>query len=435
MLTSAPSLTQTRGGRTPDPGRLLYQRNTNGAINTKTYESEKIHLSTGVYTYKNAGACIALLSNLFYIHNQARGRVEMLELTPAVYTVQISKSLFLGVKGHRFMNKPVSYGIVVGLFAILAVSGMLAFREHQKEQGVLKMAHGLEDTHPVHQSLLFMQKRLSELSGGTIKLDIYPNAVMGGEIETLEQVQAGQLAMTKVSTAALEAQLPETRVFGLPFIFRDKEHYWKVLEGSIGKQMLEAGRTHGRGFFGLCYYDAGARSFYSTKKQIYRVKDVEGLKVRVMSSPTAFDMIRAMGGSPCPTVWGELYTALAQGTVDAAENNPPSFVTSRHYEVCKLFSLSEHQRVPDMLVFSTLVWETLTPEQQVIFRQAAKESQDYQRELWQAKTDEAMIFLKQEGVHIITPDIEIFRNACRSMIDSQAYADVKALAKAIEEVQ
>ena len=333
------------------------------------------------------------------------------------------------------MTKSVSYIVFASLVAVLAVSGGLAFREHEREQGVFKMAHGLEDAHPIHQSLLFMKQRLSELSGGTIKLDIYPNAVMGGEIETLEQVQAGQLAMTKVSTAALEAQLPETRVFGLPFIFRDEEHYWKVLKSPIGEQMLEAGLKKNRNFFGLCYYDAGARSFYSTKKPIHSAEDLKGMKIRVMSSPTAFDMIQTMGGSPCPTVWGELYTALAQGTVDAAENNPPSFVTSRHYEICKHFALSEHQRLPDMLVFSTKVWNTLTPETQAIFRQAAEESQAFQRELWKKQTQEAMVFLKENGVQILTPDMESFRKACRPMVESADYADVRALAKAIEEMQ
>lgn len=333
------------------------------------------------------------------------------------------------------MSKKVSFAVLAALVGLVAASAALAAVLHHREAGVLKMAHGLEDAHPVHKGLLFMKQRLAELSKGEIKLDIYPNAVMGGEIETLEQVQAGQLAMTKVSTAALEAQLPEMRVFGLPFVFRDEDHCWKVLKGPIGERMLRAGLEKDRAFFGLCYYDSGARSFYTTKKDIRSVADVEGMKIRVMSSPTAMDMVTAMGGSPCPTVWGELYTALAQGTVDAAENNPPSFVTARHYEVCKHFSLDEHQRVPDMLVFSTKVWEGLSPEHRAIFRQAAAESQDYQRKLWREDTEKAMAFLKEQGVKILVPEKEGFRAATRALVDSEKYADVKPLYDAIQEVR
>lgn len=333
------------------------------------------------------------------------------------------------------MSKKISFAVVGVLVGLVVAGAALAAALHRREAGALKMAHGLEDTHPVHKSLLFMKQRLAELSNGEIRLDIYPNAVMGGEIETLEQVQAGQLAMTKVSTAALEAQLPETRVFGLPFVFRDEAHYWKVLRGPIGERMLRAGREKGKAFFGLCYYDAGARSFYATRKDIRSVADVEGMKIRVMSSPTALDMVLAMKGSPCPTVWGELYTALAQGTVDAAENNPPSFVTSRHYEVCKHFSLDEHQRVPDMLVFSTKVWDALPPRHQAIFRQAAAESQDYQRKLWREDTEKAMAFLRGQGVNIVVPETAGFRAAAKALAESERYADVRPLYEAIREVE
>ena len=299
---------------------------------------------------------------------------------------------------------------------------------------VLKVAHGLEDKHPVNKALLFMDRRMRELSGGTLRMDLYPNAVMGGEIETLEQVQAGQLAMTKVSTAALEEHFPEARVFGIPYLFRDAAHCWKVLNGPIGAMILEKGRP--KGFFGLCFYDAGARSFYATKKQVRTVADVDGLKVRVMSSRTALDMIEAMKGSPCPTVWGELYTALQQGTVDAAENNPPSFVTSRHYEVAPFFSLTEHQRLPDVLVFSTRGWERLTEQERAWVRQAAEDSQAEERRLWAEDEAKAMVFLREKGVEILeNPDRESFRKACAGVIDLPQYANIKTLYNQIQEVK
>lgn len=341
------------------------------------------------------------------------------------------------------MRKSVSFGVLGVLTALVAGFGAWAWKLDDGGMPgarvvngvrVLKLAHGLEDTHPVNKALEFMNKRMIELSGGKLRMDLYPNAVMGGEIETLEQVQAGQLAMTKVSTAALEEHFPEARVFGIPYLFRDDAHLWKVLNGPIGKDILEKGRP--KGFFGLCYYDAGARSFYATKKQVASVADVDGLKVRVMSSQTALDMIEAMKGSPCPTVWGELYTALQQGTVDAAENNPPSFVTSRHFEVAKFFSLTEHQRLPDVLVFSTKGWELLSEQERAWVRQAAEESQVEERKLWAQTQKESMVFLKEHGVEILEhPDVESFRKACAGVIDLEKYANIRALYDAIQEVK
>lgn len=341
------------------------------------------------------------------------------------------------------MRKSVSFGVLGALVALVAGFGAWAWvlddggMPGARVVGgvrVLKLAHGLEDTHPVNKALVFMNKRMVELSGGKLRMDLYPNAVMGGEIETLEQVQAGQLAMTKVSTAALEEHFPEARVFGIPYLFRDEAHFWKVLNGPIGEEILEKGRP--KGFFGLCYYDAGARSFYATKKQVRSVADVDGLKVRVMSSRTALDMIEAMKGSPCPTVWGELYTALQQGTVDAAENNPPSFVSSRHYEVAPFFALTEHQRLPDVLVFSTKGWELLSEQERAWVRQAAVESQAEERRLWAEDEAKAMVFLREKGVEILEePDRESFRKACAGVIDLPQYANIKALYDAIQEVK
>ena len=188
--------------------------------------------------------------------------------------------------------------------------------------------------------------------------DIYPSGQLGAERELIELLQIGSLAMTKVSTAPLESFVPEMKIFGIPYVFRDAEHRWKVLNGSIGKQLLLAGEP----FFlrGMCYYDAGSRSFYSMDKPIKSPADLEGLKIRVMKSITAVNMVQALGGSPTPIPWGELYTALQQGVVDGAENNPPSFFFSRHYEVCKYYSLDEHTAVPDILLMSTVIWYRLT---------------------------------------------------------------------------
>lgn len=303
----------------------------------------------------------------------------------------------------------------------------------KSDQIVLKLAHGLDEKHPVHQAMLYMKKQLEKKTNGKVSLDVYSGGVLGGEVECLEQVQQGELAMTKVSTAALEAFIPEMKVFGIPFLFRDAEHCWKTLHSPIGKQLLLKGI--GKGTRGLCYYDSGDRNFYSTEKPIRRVEDVGRMKIRVMNSRTAMDMIRAMGGSPCPTSWGELYTALQQGMVDAAENNFPSFITSRHFEVCKYFTLSAHQRIPDMLIISSKVFDELSPEIQKAVQESADESEVFQRKLWNEMTQECIAKTKEHGVEIITPEMDGFRKACAPIIKDKAYADVQEIYNQIQEVK
>jgi TRAP-type C4-dicarboxylate transport system substrate-binding protein len=188
-------------------------------------------------------------------------------------------------------------------------------------------------------------------------------------------------------------------------------------------------------FQGLCYYDSGDRNFYSTKKPIRTIDDVKGMKIRVMNSRTAMDMINAMGGSPCPITWGELYTALAQGTVDAAENNPPSFDTSRHFEVCKYFTFTAHQRIPDMVIMSTKVWDTLPQDVQAALQKAADESEIFQRKLWKEKTEQSLALAKEKGVELITPELDGFRKACAGIIQHKDYADIVPVYKAIQEVK
>jgi tripartite ATP-independent transporter DctP family solute receptor len=154
--------------------------------------------------------------------------------------------------------------------------------------------------------------------------------------------------MTKTSAAPMEGFVPEMAIFGIPYVFRDNDHCWRVLESEIGRQLLAAGQSVG--LHGLCYYDAGSRSFYTIDRPILVPDDLRGLKIRVQQSKTAMDMVEALGGSPTPIPWGELYTALQQRMVDGAENNPPSFHSNRHFEVCKHLSLDEHTIVPDILV-------------------------------------------------------------------------------------
>lgn len=294
---------------------------------------------------------------------------------------------------------------------------------------VLKLAHSLSTEHPVHKAIEFMARRAAELSGETLRIDIYPSEQLGSEREAIEQVQLGVLAMTKTSTGPMEGFVPAMKVYGLPYLFRDSEHMWKVLSGPIGKHLLEAGTP--KGLKGLCYYDAGARSFYTTGRKIESPADLDGLKIRVQQSEMSRRMIEAMGGAPTPIDWGELYTSLQQGVVDGAENNPPSFFNSRHYEICKYYTLDEHLRVPDVIVISPKVWDDLSAEHQAVLRQAADDSVEFQRALWKQTESANLAAVRESGVEIIRPDQQPFVEAVQSVWQEFAGTDIGDLAREI----
>ncbi|MCK5747103.1 MAG: TRAP transporter substrate-binding protein [Oricola sp.] len=284
-----------------------------------------------------------------------------------------------------------------------------------REDGVtvIRLGHALETSHVTHEAMVYMGERLEAHSGGTMRIDIYPGSQLGSERELIELLQIGSLAMTKVSTSPLESFVPEMKVFALPYVFRDRDHFWRVLNSDIGRRLLLAPeRVRLRG---LGYYDAGSRSFYTTKKRIQSPEDIKGLKIRVQKSQTAVDMIDAMGGAATPISWGELYTSLQQGVVDGAENNPPSLYLSRQYEVSKYFTLDEHTSVPDILLISEHVWNSLTAQQQEWLQMAVNDSVDFEKALWQKATDEALAAMEASGIEIIYPEKQPFIDAVEEM--------------------
>ena len=214
---------------------------------------------------------------------------------------------------------------------IISVIMILLTGCEKQSATVIKLAHVLDITHPVHKSMLYMADLVKEKSKGRMRIDIYPGGQLGNERELIELLQIGSLAMTKVSASPMESFVPEMKIFSIPYVFRNEDHLWKILNGEIGEKLLLAG--HDYYLRGMCYYDAGSRSFYTKDQPINTPSDLRGLKIRVMKSKTAVEMVQALGGSATPISWGELYTALQQGVVDGAENNPPSFYLSRHYEV------------------------------------------------------------------------------------------------------
>ncbi len=285
---------------------------------------------------------------------------------------------------------------------ILILVALLTSCSSREEYKVLKLAHGLDISHPVHKGMVYMSKQLEKKSGGKLTIKIYPGGQLGAERQCLELLQIGSLDMTKVSSAVMEGFAPKYRVLGLPYIFRDKMHVYRVLDGEIGDELLQEGSKYW--LHGLCFYDAGARSFYTIDKPILHPDDLIGMKIRVMKSNTAVEMVSAFGGSPTPISWGELYTSLQQNVVDGAENNPPSLHTSHHYEVCGHYALDEHTAVPDVLLMSTYTWDKLSDQEKTWLTEAAKESVVEQRKLWAEEEKEAFDAFQKAGVKIYYPD-------------------------------
>jgi tripartite ATP-independent transporter DctP family solute receptor len=320
-----------------------------------------------------------------------------------------------------------------GVLVLLSTLALLAGCTGRDDTVVLKLGHSLDTGHAVHKGMVHMAERLEYYSGGTMRIDIYPSGQLGGERETVELVQIGSLAMTKVSTSPLESFVPVMKIFSLPYVFRDREHVFKVLDSDIGKRLLAA--TEVARLKGMGYYDAGSRSFYMVDHPVETPADLKGLKIRVQKSQTSVRMIAAMGASATPISWGELYTALQQGVVDGAENNPPSFYLSRHYETCKYYALNEHTAVPDILLMSLRVWEDLSPQQQEWLQKAVDDSVAYQRVLWKEATDEALAAVEAAGVIVTRPDKQPFRDAVADMKASYEGSEIGDLMKEIAAVE
>jgi tripartite ATP-independent transporter DctP family solute receptor len=303
---------------------------------------------------------------------------------------------------------------LLGLVCLLSLMSC----DQLKSSKVIRLGHGLSTGHSVHQGMVYFGEQLEKISEGKFKVQIYPSQQLGTERQCLELLQIGSLDMTKVSAGVLENFSPSIKVFGIPYMFNDKEHTFRVLDGPIGDELLAG--TEKYWLKGLGYYDSGSRSFYTIDRPVEQPNDLEGLKIRVMESQTAIDMVKSFGGSPTPISWGELYTALQQGVVDGAENNPPSFYLSRHYEVCKYYIIDEHTVLPDVVLMSTHLWNTLNNQEQKWIQEAMDLSVIEQRRLWSVSEQESLEAVKAAGVQVSYPDKIPFAEMSKSVADQYA---------------
>ncbi|MGO4839148.1 TRAP transporter substrate-binding protein, partial [Rhizobiaceae sp. 2RAB30] len=196
----------------------------------------------------------------------------------------------------------------------------------------------------------------------------------------IEQTRAGVIDMNRVSLGPFNNIVEETQAVSLPYIFKSIDHMHKVMDGPIGEEILKAFEAHD--LVGLAFYDSGSRSFYNAKKPIKSIDDLKGMKLRVIQSDVFVAMVNALGANAVPMPYGEVYSAIQTGVIDGAENNWPSYESSKHYEVAKNYTLDQHLIVPEVLVMSKTSWDKLSPEDQATIRAAAKESVSKMRELW-----------------------------------------------------
>lgn len=275
------------------------------------------------------------------------------------------------------------------------------------------------DTHvydyPTVQAVVRFGELIEHASGGRLSLRMYAGGQLGNERDTLEITTFGGLDFNRVNLAPLNSIEPLTRVAALPFLFNSTEHMRTTLDGPVGDQLLASLESHG--LIGLCFYDSGARSFYNTRGPIREPDDMQGLKLRVPGSDLYIAMVQSLGADAVPMPLDEVYQSLAQGVIDGAENNWPSFESGRHFEVARYYSLTRHLLAPEVFVMSKRRWDTFSADDQQIIRKAAKDSVPYMRKLWDTQVEKSKAIIMQSGVEVNEIDPAPFAERMRGMWD------------------
>lgn len=320
--------------------------------------------------------------------------------------------------------------VTAAVVALACVHGALAAETKMQ----LRAADYWDDQYPTVKGLKRMGELLSERTNGRITLKVFSSGGLGTEKETLEQVKIGALDLVRVNISPMNNICQDTIVPTLPFLFHSIDHMHKALDSAIGDEILAS--CDPKGYVGLAYYDSGARSVYA-KKPIRTLADMKGLKLRVQQSDLWVSLAGAMGANATPMPMGEVYTAMRTGLVDAAENNIPSYESSKHFEVVKYYSKTEHSMAPEVVMFSKLVWEKLTPEDQKIIRQAAKDSVPAQRKFWDERDAASLKVVLAGGAQIVSDvNKKSFQDAMGPVYDKFVTTPkMKELVKRIQEIK
>ena len=266
------------------------------------------------------------------------------------------------------------------------------------KQTVLRLSTNHAADYPTTLALDEFAKTVEAETEGRIKIEVYPSAQLGEEQDVVEQLQIGAIDFARISLATITEFSRSLDVLILPYLYRDSNHMWNVLEGEIGDEFLQS--VSNANLIGLTFYDAGSRNFYNTKHDVKSVADLKGMKIRVQESKLMMGLVEALNASATPMPFSDVYNSLQTGVIDGAENNWPSFISTNHYEVAKYFTVDEHSRVPEMLIASKMVMDGLSAEDQEIIHKAARDSLGVQKELWAAEEAKSEQIAKDAGVSV-----------------------------------
>jgi tripartite ATP-independent transporter DctP family solute receptor len=314
------------------------------------------------------------------------------------------------------MRKRVAWFTMGFFFVVLLGSGVAMA---QTKPIVLKLAETHPQDYPTTKGDYEFARLVKERSNGRIIVEVYHSKQLGEERAVIEQVQLGAIDMTRVSISAVSAFVRELDAFQLPYLYRNADHMWKVLNGPIGEEILKKHEAYN--FVGLGWFEAGSRNFY-TKRPVKTVSDLKGMKIRVQQAPLMVAMVQALGAVATPLPFGEVYSALQTGVVDGAENNWPSYLSTSHYEVAKYFIVDEHTRVPEITVASKKVLDRLSKEDRALLVQAMRDAQPYQYKLWVEYEKVAEKAVRDRGCVIteVSPaEKQKFMDAMKPVYDKQ----------------
>jgi tripartite ATP-independent transporter DctP family solute receptor len=325
-------------------------------------------------------------------------------------------------------------------FVLLAGAAALAAAVTGPASAQDKLVLKASDVHPLGyptvEAVTRMGKKLEAATNGRLSVQMFPSMQLGGEKEAIEQAQVGALAIARISVGPVGSVVDDLNVFNMPFVFRDVPHMRKVIDGEIGKELLQKITDNPQSrLVGLAWMDAGSRSVYNTKKPVRSVEDLKGLKIRMMGNPIFVDTMNALGGNGVPMGMDQVYSALQTGVVDGAENNPPSYDSFGHYNIAKNYSLTEHLIIPEILVFSKPIWDKLSKDDQALIKKLAAEAQLEQRKLWDEREAVSMKKIKDAGIEVITfTDKKPFQAAVKPVWDKYG-AKYAPLVERIQKVQ
>lgn len=271
------------------------------------------------------------------------------------------------------------------------------------------------DGYPTIEAVKYMGQLLDQRTNGRIKINVFHSAQLGQEKDTIDQTRFGVIDMNRINMAPFNNLIPATNIPSLPFIFRSVDHMRKVMDGPIGDNLLKDFEKHD--LIGLAFYDSGSRSFYNGKRPIGSPADMKGMKIRVQQSDMFVALVSALGANATPMPFGEVYSALQTGVIDGAENNWPSYESTRHFEVSKFYSMTEHSLSPEVLVMSKRSFDKFNAADQALIKAAAKDSVAKMRELWDAREKESEAKVKAGGAQINTVEKQPFVDAMKPVYD------------------